>query len=429
MKLLRASLYFVVGLLLGTTWALSYAGTFQSYQGSAYRTINGTTYWKGDAGTLAQSQARVIESVNVGGKYIGVPYLSSIGTAAVSTAIAAVRSTPGAFITSALLSYLLSQGIEYINGQFVKKGDPVQPTPGHARYQSEVTGVSGPNLSFTVLGCKANGAIPWSDNLSCSSNGFPNGRMCGWCKNPDNSWWVDSIRDTGAPAPTTCPGGYTLNAEGTSCIANDYVPVGDSDWDKVRGVTPPDEVMRDLCEKIAALGTSSPGCPMSNPRVEQTSTPISEYSPDGKRKVVTIKPAPTPEDPYRIEISVEEETKTVTTNPDGSQTETTTKQDTTEKEDFCTLHPDSIACSQWGEPEDADLEKDERNINITPDGGWGADSGQCPADETVTLRNGTVLTQSWQPVCQTATTFRPLIIGMAWVVAALLALGIHRRSE
>lgn len=73
MKPLRLALYFVVGLLLGGCFTLSYAGNFQSYQGSAFRTINGTTYWKGDAGSFAQSKATVIESIKVGGTYITVP--------------------------------------------------------------------------------------------------------------------------------------------------------------------------------------------------------------------------------------------------------------------------------------------------------------------------------------------------------------------
>ena len=93
---------------------------------------------------------------------------------------------------------------------------------------------------------------------------------------------------------------------------------------------------------------------------------------------------------------------------------------------LCKQHPDILACQQLDTPSDPNITNNDKNIDITPDSGWGADSGSCPADRTMTLHGQTVA-YSWSPVCTYAGIMRYPIIGFAWLTAVLIALGMSQR--
>lgn len=442
-RIFRALFFLVFGLLLGGTAAYSFAGSYTSYQGSAYRTINGTTYWKGDSGTFAQSQARVIESINVGGKHIGVPHLGSVGAAALQLAITGLKTTPGAFLTTGVISYLAGQGLQYLDGQWKKQGDsiPVNDTggcftgsflpPGFCGTVDEAkqTAVSKIRVDNGCQSGQFASYCPNPSDYTCfaeSSTSFA-------CTQPSNSYTLSFSRVTFAPR---CPTGYTESAG--ACFPDDYVPAGESDWDRVAGNPPPDAVMRELCQKIAALNTTSPGCPVINARTEPAEAPLSAWKTDSvtgqqSRTLAKLLPAPTTEDPFRQEITIETEKKikTTTTDPETGQTTTTEETEKTEKqnEDFCVLHPNSIACAELGEPENVDTKADTRNVVIAPDSGWGAGSASCPQPKTHVLRTGHTVTMSWQPVCDGAGMFRPVVLGLAWLAAIYAFMAIHRKSQ
>lgn len=96
--------------------------------------------------------------------------------------------------------------------------------------------------------------------------------------------------------------------------------------------------------------------------------------------------------------------------------------------DPCSENPNRLGCLDTGEPDDIDLGKQDINVGITPVSGFGASDATCPADQTYTLRTGQVVSQSFAPVCQMARSFRPVVIGMAWLSAALIFLGIQKRN-
>lgn len=240
--------------------------------------------------------------------------------------------------------------------------------------------------------------------------------------------------------PQPCPANYTHRDN--ACWPNDYVPAGESDWDRFREIMPPDAVMKDLCSRLAALGGESYGCPVTNPKVETAIVPLSNWVQDpntGKwsRTVAKVTGAPTADDPYRkqVDVQVETQDRPSETNEQGQTVDAetgeviTTPAKTTEKDnDLCTLHPDALACWEKGDPEDIDLDAETKNITITPDSGWGASGATCPADLTYTTHQGIQVKYSWQPVCQMANTFRPIVIGFAWLSAILIFLGISRKA-
>jgi hypothetical protein len=232
---------------------------------------------------------------------------------------------------------------------------------------------------------------------------------------------------------TKCPAGYVLGADNATCLSTEYTGPSESDWDKVRNSPPPASVMKDLCERLSNLGSTSYACPVTENTTKSVTSPLSDWKTNPQtgtqsRQVAKVSPASTPENPERVEITTETETKTTTTNPTTGQTTETTESKQNENEDFCVKHPESIACSKLGDaPPEEDLSKLNKTITITRQD-WGAADGSCPADLSYTLRTGQTLSFKYQPVCTGLSMFRPVIIGMGWLSAVFCFIGIARKT-
>ena len=93
---------------------------------------------------------------------------------------------------------------------------------------------------------------------------------------------------------------------------------------------------------------------------------------------------------------------------------------------MCKRHPEAIACMKTDEPEVPDLEKLEKPITFTPDGGWGGTGGSCPAPRH--LVSGTGADFSFQPFCDFMTALRPVFVGVAWLAGAMILIGANRKE-
>lgn len=433
MKSLRLALYFLVGLLLGTVAVFSHAGTYQSYQGSAFRTINGTTYWKGDAGSFAQSKATVIESIKVGGTYITVPTMAQVTGAMVGVAANAVRMSPG-LAGAALISWLASQGLELIDGHWKSKPAPV-PTVNDGFCYRNLANIDLCTLADFDAQVKQYYTPPaMAPAVYTTFSGQTVMESCGVTR-PDIC-----VRAYRYSPTTACQPGRVLNPATGLCESNEYVPAGQSDWDKVNGVTPPDEVMREMCQALAKYNTTTPGCAMYNAKTEKRSVPMSDWAHNpttGKdeRQVATWTPRPTPDDPFAGEVSINTESKPTDSPVDPETGEPVnpgdkSSTDKTSQTPFCTLYPESLACAKFGQAEDPAKLDETKQVSITPDSGFGPADGQCPQDLTYTVHlTGTQVRFSYQPVCTGIRTFRPVIIGMAWISGVLIFLGITRKAQ
>lgn len=405
---------------------LSTAAAATSFTSTSTKGFKGSG-WNG-SGSLSGGTAQTIESVNVGGTYVGVPMVGSIGAAALDVAIAGLRSAPQAIAVGVVMPYLVSKGLELINGGWFTKGQSVSPSglDGCYRYIdgaivcSEADFMSHVNALYGYLG-------PWTD---VQTVGTPPNSQIQVCRQAQTTWCTSANYYAANANP--CPSGYTYATDGSQlCWPTDPVPATDTDWNAVRGDPPPDAVMQDLCQRLSALGGSTYACPATNVKAAATQVALTDWSTDPvtgnqTRQIAKIDPAPTTDDPQRVSVSTSTETKTPdTTDPTtGQTTPGTTSDQKNQTEDFCTLHPDSIACSQLGDPpDDVDLQKKDVSAQITPDTGWGPSNGSCPPDKTYTLHNGFAFRMSYAPICETSTTLRPLIIGLGWFIAALIFVG------
>lgn len=430
-RFIRLALYLALGLILGASATLaSAASTFGS---ASTKGMKGGA-WNGSGTIDSGRTAKTIETVNVGGKYIPVPMLGSVGAAALEAVIIGLKATPKALVIGGVISYLTNKGFDLMGDQLqVKKPDIPAPDPDSC-WMDAPNGVSVCQPSAEAVCAAREALLPhlasyrWETVVLTSTTAKCNVYINSL---PDVIGWPHVVTSTPAP----CPSGYVLSVDGKSCLSTEYTGPHESDWDKIRNDPPLPEVMKDLCQQLSAIGSSSYACPVTNQRTEPVTEPLTDWKTDPvtgqqNRQFAKISPAPTPENPERVEITIEKEVKTpASTNPDGSTVPEKTETKNDETSDFCVLHPNSLACAELGEPEDIDLQKDTRNISITPDGGWGASSASCPSPKTHTLKNGYTVTQSWQPVCDSAAMFRPVVIGMAWLAAIYSLLAIQRKAQ
>lgn len=437
MKTVRLVLYFVLGLLLGGCFTLSYAGTFQSYQGSAFRNINGTTYWKGDATSFAASKATVIESIKVGGTYITVPTFGQVTGAALS----AVRMTPG-LAGAALISWLASRGLEYLDGQWKKPDNSTQApselgqcssaglSPQAAALMPTGTGQSATDCMNAAMSAMNSTTGYWyvkDPHMSCTPGSCTFSYQF-YSPQDSYTWRAQNISGWSRVA-TQCPDGWVL--EGSICRSNGYTPAGDSDWDQVLGIQPPAEVMADLCRRLANLGS---GCEVTAAGTLKASASLSDWAPNpatGKdeRQVATWTPRPSSQDPFAGEVSVNTESKDPLAPTDPATGNTTnpgdtTTQDNTKDTPFCTLYPESLACAKMGTPEDAgNLESKSMGVESITIQTFGS-SATCPAP--IPLPHGSELSFEWP--CRMAEGVKPFLLALAWLAAGLIVIGAMRND-
>jgi hypothetical protein len=167
--------------------------------------------------------------------------------------------------------------------------------------------------------------------------------------------------------------------------------------------------------------------PQGNP------VPIPNTNPQQYRQPVTrFTPAPTIDDPFRLDARPEDLTGTSPTGITGPQAVTSgsPQGDKPEQFDLCKEHPDIIACQVFKPDylEPKPVPNENKPLAITPDGGWGASNASCPADKHASLSFGPIAF-SYEPLCLFASGIRPMVIALAWFSAALTFFGFARKDS
>lgn len=122
-------------------------------------------------------------------------------------------------------------------------------------------------------------------------------------------------------------------------------------------------------------------------------------------------------------------TTTTKTNADGT-TSTTTGTSTKEEsqEDYCTANPKATMCKEFslGDLDAKEVANKSVQVGITKEGGFGPENASCPAPKVATVM-GISLTMPFTILCEFAVMIRPLLIGFAWLSAALTFFGFARK--
>lgn len=175
-----------------------------------------------------------------------------------------------------------------------------------------------------------------------------------------------------------------------------------------------------------------------NPRVDGIEIDGPSSIPGGSTTTTTTGPAgqtttttnTTHNITYNTNTTNNTSTVTITTTnvsttvaPDGTTTETTTESPAEDGETpppeeptpFCEQYPDASACQPLGDTQEEELDEETVNVPWSQEGGAG---GTCPAPIQISVL-GTQHAIQWTPICQVASGIRPIVIGLAWLSAAL----------
>lgn len=212
--------------------------------------------------------------------------------------------------------------------------------------------------------------------------------------------------------------GYVQSASGTTCV-----PSGDTGVVKKESGT---NTTNDNGQQTTETKTKET---TSTPTGGETKETTVKANPDGTT-TTTTKTTTCKED-GTCTTSTTETTKDAAGNTTGNKTNTN-QQSASEfckanpdsdlckgASDACKDHPERLGCMGAGEAtEQPDLSTTEKGINaITPFNI--SSNATCPAD--LPLPKG--MSFSFQPFCDYASAFRPIILALAWITAGFLAFG------
>lgn len=249
-----------------------------------------------------------------------------------------------------------------------------------------------------------------------------------------NGPWSESAQEMEVRTEMKCPPPSVKQANGTCVMYAPPSPMTD------------DQVVKEM-EDEALPPMLPPGIPYpvespvwnpneANPpaaqplRVPQGNPqPIPDTNPQQYRQPVTrYTHSPTTDTPWRMDVTPED---VITDSPTGITEPTTVPTGTPAKEtetpDLCKTNPDIVACQKLGDLEAMDVPNKNVDLAITKDDGYGPANGTCPSPKVVSVL-GMQLTFPWTLFCEFALMIRPLLIGFAWLSAALTFMGIGRKD-
>jgi hypothetical protein len=149
-----------------------------------------------------------------------------------------------------------------------------------------------------------------------------------------------------------------------------------------------------------------------------------------KQPQVEVTPSPTAEDPFRVDV---EPTEEITDDPEAEEGPQPIDPAKVNEPDpspaMCDDNPGILACEKLklGELEPDKILNKDVQLSITKEPGFPS-GGVCPAPKVYVLM-GRSFSFSVQALCDFATMIKPLLIGFAWLSAALVFMGVARKES
>lgn len=129
-----------------------------------------------------------------------------------------------------------------------------------------------------------------------------------------------------------------------------------------------------------------------------------------RQPYVDIVPAPTPKNPWRVDIKPGESTSTDPNPAENPQPDGEDAPKPEEEQSLCEKHPDILGCQK---PEldipDGEIPKTTKQITYAEEGGFGG--GSCPANLYSNIGGQNVMVYNWAETCGVVSTYlRPIIL-------------------
>lgn len=370
-------------------------GGWQAGAGAAF---SGTSAYAYNSGLTTQ----------VGGKAVTVPAAWRMSANAGQFIATGVRGIPGGLIGPALAVWLLTQGLEWLDGQWKKKQLPEGSNGfcyGYSR-GSELIMVCSPDAFLQVI---------YEDYPSSKCSVSPSNCLAEAHYTANG----DKIETCYTGQSYICRYAFKYNTPAPS----ETIPATAGDWEALAakpfsaaaanealglGIKIPVSPLVDTAPQIIPLSD-----PYLDPKTGALTQDVANVRPSSDGKTAAVEVA-------KQEVA-----------PDGSPAKepgTDVNKPQTEEADPCKLNPDSSGCKPLDEVPDQDLQKVENLFSINPVSGFGAENAACPAPKTLFNKGGQPVVWEWTSFCTFASGIRPFIIGMAWIAAIAIVVAVGRRA-
>lgn len=388
-----------------------------------------------NAATLTDSTVRTNAALNVGGRAVQVPASMRLAANAPRIAAAAIYLHPGLRAIAAVAAWTGAAGFVYnvATGLWERLGSGAEVSDG---FEYGVDGVTWyPSRESACSAATIVSATVESASLINS------GAQCEVKFHYNNSPSVSrSLTMNVGKRASPCPAGWYKSPAGCTQAAPTE-PVTKEDF--VRMVPdarpmPPDlpGVVWPASWPVEAPEIQPMFIPTGNPVKNPAYDPAKPTSPQNQpwlQPGVKLSPAPTPSSPWNVDLQPvnrpvdnpnpsPDPVVDPVPNPDGSGDTDKPRDPEKDQRDLCEKYPDIIACQKLEAPEDnVKLPVKEVDFNFAPESGY-AGSAVCPPPIVVSVA-GETISISWQPFCDSLNMIRPMMLAMAWLMAAFILIG------
>lgn len=171
--------------------------------------------------------------------------------------------------------------------------------------------------------------------------------------------------------------------------------------------------------------------PLTRPLREPLGEPVPVPNSDPqqwKTPVIDVIAAPLPDQPWRVDVQPKDIVKndpSPITDPAVSNVEPTGQTQQEKTPGLCDLYPDILACQKpnFDTPDIDQIQTTDASITITPDPGWGAENASCPPARHLPGAN---VDFEFTTICNFMSGIRPVMIAVAWLMAAMILIGFKR---
>lgn len=395
--------------------------------------VNGVLSYQASAADISFAngiRAKILGGVNVGGKSVPIPVAFKYASTATKVAAVFAYGNPALLLlagASVAYDYYKSHNLE-TNGStwFEKRGDSNTTWSANWNYPTQY-----PPQGSSLAACNAAAVLNIGAGATCTNTRIDDTHYSCQCTSPSYGYY----------------GGISVSAHVAEGFTLD--PVTQAEFEAKVGNTPlpygvPQQLPTPLPVEVPIINPTAVPVPEPEPkpvpvpqpmRVPQGAPqPVPNTNPQQyKSPVIDITPAPTVAEPWRVDATPKEITSVSPTPlPDSEPVPQTEPEGTTsapKESDLCEKYPEILACAkpELDVPDPDQISNENKDLAITADGGWGPSSGSCPASKTITVQ-GQTFSMGVGALCDFATMIRPLVIGFAWLSAALIFVGMGRRS-
>jgi hypothetical protein len=393
-----------------------------------------------NAATLANGTVRTNAALNVGGRAISVPASLRFSANAPRIAAAvifqhpAVRTAAGIATLLGLASITWDEALQ----AWVKPGSEYKISDGVGWWAYNI---SQPSKTPEAECQKITGGAydkvmgPYDGGLT----------MACYKKSGTSSEFVTTMRKT---SMSSCPAGWFITPAG--CVQT-VPPRKLSEPEFIEELAPlpmPSTVPRELPNKTPLpverpVINPTPGDnPSPSPLFVPTGDPVPNpnYNPEAApgpsnqpwlQPGVRVTPRPTTDSPWQVDVQpVDRPQAGPDPLPDAEQNPDTDPNDKPKEEDsksLCEKHPDILACQKLGDITPENLAKNTVTLQINREEGFGPANGACPAPNQFVVMGKSMAFQ-WDLLCDFANQIRPLLVGFAYLSAALAFFGLSRKD-